>query len=1012
MRRTCPQCGSVLPPGVRAEFCPVCVLRDAREPGPAAEVLGDYELFEEIGRGGMGVVWRARQRSLGRIVAVKVVLGGDFASESARERFRAEAQAVARLQHPHIVAIHEIGEHDGLPFFSMDYIDGSTLADLARAQPLPGGRAAGIAREIAVAVQHAHERGVLHRDLKPSNIIIDSTGAPRITDFGLAKLLDSDANLTLTAQALGSPAYMSPEQARHGPVTAASDVYSMGAVLYHLLTGRPPFQGDSVATVLAQVENTEPLAPRGLNPSLPADLQNICLKCLQKNPTHRYATARSLADDLARFLAGKPVDARPISKLAVISRWSRRHPALAGLWAALAALAIISTIAALSVQRANVRATASLRESLLAQARSTRLAALPGHRARVFAAVSRAMALRPGPAERVLLRSEIMSSLSLLDARFEPMRTLPSIPDFTRVTFDAEHELCAHAGPQGPVIVCRLHDGVELHRFHCAPRRVWNVIAFSPDRRFLLIRDPKNLCVFEIATGRLCVEWPASLNQGVFAHDSSAVAIAGRDGQMVIFDLVSGAQRQRWSSKADAIAGSPDGGLLACATPDGIELREFGTGALRRVVPVVGAIRTLAWSADAMWLAAGAASGEITLWDATTGLFIRRFDGHHGALRCVAFDATRSLLASASADGTVRLWELHSQRPSLNVSLQSYGLTFNRDGSQLGPLWAFGPTGILALARPAGFVSLRSEPAVESRFSIAWSPDGRWVAAAGGEGVRVWEASSHRLLASEPTMTESVAFDPRAGILAVGTPAGVRCYALPNDPSEPLRLMDHLFERNGSPGVCFSQDGARFAVARDAHGTIDVFLRDQKTPEVSLRNEMQFSAVALSPNGGLVAGSAEWGADRVRVWKTADGSRIAELKTEGALRSAFSPDGQWLATFGARPQLWETATWKSGPSIDLGLRNELAGCGAFSHDGKLLVVLLGAGIPHLLALHPGGEPELVAVLESQVSPSVRAVAFSADGRHLAGVGPLGQVEIWDFHALRAHLREHALDWSF
>ncbi|MGI8604625.1 MAG: hypothetical protein ACR2OZ_16765, partial [Verrucomicrobiales bacterium] len=740
------------------------------------------------------------------------------------------------------------------------------------------------------------------------------------------------------------------------------------------------------------------------------DLQNICLRCLEKAPTARYGTAQALAEDLARFLAGKPVVARPVDALGLAWRWSRRHPALAGMWAALVALAFISTIAALSVQRANVRGRANLRESLLAEAHATRVAALPGHRAHTFDAISRAVALGPTAAERVRLRSEVIASLSLLDARFEPVPTLPSIPDVTRVSFDNEHELCAHAGPEGPVIVCRLSDGAELHRFNCAPRRVWNVVGFSPDLRFLLIRDPINLCVFEIATGRLCVERPASLSRGAFAPDSRAVAIAGRDEHVTIDELPSGNELQRWPLKAAAIACSPDGTLLACATAQGLELREFATGMLRRSVPVAGAITALAWSTDNAWLAAGAGSGEITLWNAATGDLIRRFDGHHGAIRSLAFDRPHSLIASAGDDGTVRLWELSSQRPSLSMSVQSYGLSFSRDGHRLGPVWAFGPTGTLAIERPHGFASLRGEPAVESRFSVAWSRDGRWLAAASAAGVRVWDASSHRLLASERTVTETVAFDPHRRVLAVGTLAGVRRYTLPDDPAKPLRLVDHLFERDACPGLCFSQDGTRLAVARDVRNTIDIFPPEDLSQIVSVPSRMRSSAVALSPDGRFVAGSAEWGPDRVRVWDTASGARVAELATDGAQRTAFSPDGRWLATFGTRPQLWDTATWKPAARIDRGLRNELAGGGAFSPDGKLIAVLLGPGIPHLFALREEGPPEWLVAFQSQVVPRLRALAFSPDGRRLAGAGPLGQVEVWDIHGLRARLRERGLDW--
>ena len=1008
MNRLCPDCGAALPRGVRAEFCPVCVLREAREPG--GEVLGDYELLEEIGRGGMGVVWRARQRGLARIVAVKVVLGGEFASTDARERFRAEAHAAARLQHPHIVAIHEIGEADGLPFFSMDFIEGSTLDDLVRAEPLTARRAAELVQTIAGAVQHAHTHGVLHRDLKPSNILVDAGGAPRITDFGLAKLADAGGPLTLTAQAIGSPAYMPPEQARGGSASPASDVYALGAILYHLLAGRPPFQGETVATILAQVENAEPLPPRRLSPSIPADLQNICLKCLEKNPARRYTTAQALAEDLGRFLDGAPVIARPVGAAGAAWRWSRRHPALAGLWLALVALAVISTIAAILIQRANVRGRASLRESLLAETHSTRLAALPGHRARTLDAAARAVALGPTAAERVRLRGEMIASLSLLDAHFEPASTLPSIPDLTRVAFDATHELCAHSTPTGPVIVQRLRDGAEVHRFECGPHRVWNIVAFSADRRFLLIRDPRNLCVFEIATGRLCLERSASLHRGVFAPDSGSIAIAQRDDDLAVFELPSGKELRRWPVRAEAIALSPDGAVLAVATVSHIELRDFHDGTLRRTLPASAAMTAPAWSADGAWLAAGAVSGEITLWDAVSGAIIRRFDGHHGAIRSLAFDPARTLLASGSEDATVRLWELTSQRPSLSVSVQSYGFHFSPDGRALGPVWAFGPTGLLALARPEGFLSLRAEPAVESRFSVTWSPDGRWLAAASAEGVRVWESSNHQLLATERFVAECVEFDPRSGALAVGTPDGVRRYALPATPAEPLRLIDHLLAGEGCPGVTFSRDGTRLAVARDARDVIDLVPSDDPTRAVTIYNGQQIWSVVFSPDARWIAGTTEFGAAQVFVWQTATSELAAKLAADGAQSTAFSPDGRWLAVFGTRPQLWATATWQPAAGLDLGLRNELAGRGAFTPDGKMIAVLLGPGIPHLLALEENRAPQLLAVLESQTAPRLRALAFSPDGQRLAGAGPLGQVEVWDLAALRSRLRERGLNW--
>ena len=281
--------------------------------------IGDYELLEEIARGGMGIVFKARQGKLGRIVAVKMILAGRFASAEQVRRFRAEMAAAAQLQHPNIVRIHEAGEHVGQPYFSMDYVEGGNLASLIREQPLPAMRAAGYVKTIAEAIHFAHEQGILHRDLKPSNVLIDSSDQPRVTDFGLVKrLADSpfstqDATqLTLTGQVLGSPGYMSPEQAsgQRGPVSVTSDVYSLGAILYHALTGHPPFEGESVTDTLHQVLHQEPMPPRLVSAAVPVDLDSICLKCLEKNPANRYPSAAMLAGDLGRFQNGEPIKAR------------------------------------------------------------------------------------------------------------------------------------------------------------------------------------------------------------------------------------------------------------------------------------------------------------------------------------------------------------------------------------------------------------------------------------------------------------------------------------------------------------------------------------------------------------------------------------------------------------------------------------------------------------------------------------------------------------------------------
>ncbi len=342
-RLVCEQCGAELvvprPRDAETLVGPSGAGTGARAPSVEERSFGDYELLEEIARGGMGIVYKARQTSLGRVVALKMILAGQLASEAEVARFRTEAEAAAGLQHPNIVAIHEVGQHHGQHYFSMDYVAGPSLGDLARLGPLAPRRAAAYVRTIAEAIHYAHGQGTLHRDLKPSNILLDARDRPRVTDFGLAKLADAGRSLTVTGAVVGTPSYMSPEQAaggRRGEVGPASDVYSLGTILYELLVGRPPFDAETTLRIVLQVLEAEPLSPRRLNPSVPRDLETICLKCMAKSPARRYGSAQKLADDLGRYLDGEPIRARPPGLAGRVARWARRRPALAVTMAALA----------------------------------------------------------------------------------------------------------------------------------------------------------------------------------------------------------------------------------------------------------------------------------------------------------------------------------------------------------------------------------------------------------------------------------------------------------------------------------------------------------------------------------------------------------------------------------------------------------------------------------------------------------------------------------------------------
>jgi tetratricopeptide (TPR) repeat protein/tRNA A-37 threonylcarbamoyl transferase component Bud32 len=362
----CLKCGAPLTGDARGGFCPKCLFAQASAgdfddlsqdsqidpPGtvatglPLPRTFGDYELLEEVARGGMGIVFKARQRKLDRLVAVKLILAGKFASREQVLRFRAEVESAARLQHPNIVRIHETGEQEGQPYFSMDYVEGTNLATLVREKPLPAKRAAGYVKVIAEAIHYAHEQGILHRDLKPSNVLIDATDQPRVTDFGLAKRMQKESFLTVTGDVMGSPNFMPPEQAGGKGVKAGrySDVYSLGGILFYLVTGRPPFVAENVAETLQQVLNTDPVSPRLLNPSVPQDIATICLKCLEKEPAKRYQTAHELVEELKHFLNGEPIHARPVSRVERLWRWGRRRPVAA---AALAIAVIAIGLAAM-----------------------------------------------------------------------------------------------------------------------------------------------------------------------------------------------------------------------------------------------------------------------------------------------------------------------------------------------------------------------------------------------------------------------------------------------------------------------------------------------------------------------------------------------------------------------------------------------------------------------------------------------------------------------------------------
>src|SRR5947209_680274 len=378
--RLCPRCGAEIAPDAPEGGCPGCLLEsglnllaDASVAGVGSSAvasakaddpsrvdkaaraatrnerlakmlgeLGDYELLEEVGRGGQGVVFRARQKSLNRTVALKVISLGQWASQAHLKRFRREAEAAASLDHPSIVPIYEVGERDGSCYFSMKFIEGGQLDEVVRREPMSIRRAVGLIAKLARTVHYAHEHGILHRDIKPGNILLDGKGEPHLTDFGLARLVETESTVTRTLEVLGTPSYMAPEQAagNNTKLTGATDVYGLGAVLYQLLTGHPPYAGGTTYETIKLLLETEPRPPRLWNRKIDRDLSTICLKCLEKDPTRRYDSALALAEDLEHWLKHEPIRAHRTGIFTRGRKWARRHQSTAALITLLIILAL------------------------------------------------------------------------------------------------------------------------------------------------------------------------------------------------------------------------------------------------------------------------------------------------------------------------------------------------------------------------------------------------------------------------------------------------------------------------------------------------------------------------------------------------------------------------------------------------------------------------------------------------------------------------------------------------
>jgi eukaryotic-like serine/threonine-protein kinase len=972
-------------------------------------LFGDYELLEEIARGGMGVVYRARQISLDRIVAVKMLLFGQFSSDEFVRRFKAEAAAAAALQHPNIVAIHEIGEQQGAHYFSMEYVEGRNLAEAVRERPMPSRQVAAQLQTLAQAVHYAHQRGVLHRDLKPSNVLIDRSGNPRLTDFGLAKRFGDGSDLSATASMVGTPNYMPPEQAApdRGVLGPASDVYSLGAILYHLLTSRAPVVADSLESTLLAVLHDEPIAPRLLNRSVPRDLETICLKCLQKNPLRRYLSAEALAEDLGRYLRGEPIHARPAGSFEKMFRWCRRKPALASAVALLGLIAVGSAVTANHLSRLHHLARWDTYVSEMSRAqneweqrhfgeaffylqrqiprgnerdlrgfewrhlwnltRGNCSARLPLH-----ADVVSWLGFSPDGGALATFGWDATNGVQVWDVVNRHRRWV--IRDATSVGgFSADGELFLAGKSDGSIAAYNAHNG---HLLTAIPK-AGDIVAFAPKAKRVVTMDADRvLQVRAIQDGQTIMSLTNAARRFFDVGRNAPVAITSdglwlalvragdpsepKDRGIELWSTASGAMEMflPHARQIRILQFSPASDSLAVADGDGEvvlwnwKARKTQTRSIRaHALPV----QSLAFSANGATLATGASDEAIKLWDVRTlTQKTNRLDGQLGTAWSLAFSPSQPLLASGSRDMPIHLWDLNAgerQTTITNLNSEKVGnFAFSPDAKLIAAGCKDGHVRVWEVGTLAEKYRLRGVS-----YMVSFTEDGKRLLVADAAGAAYWwdfAAGTRQAVPAYEQLGEitSVEFSPDRSVAALGHKSG-NIQLLEINTGKLLGMYEG--HRDAVLSLTFTPNGRAFASgARDKEIRFwDVNMTNQSR-QVCAEHKGPVAGLAISGDGKTMVSGCT--ANTIKFWdlRRLDKSLGSRSWHRSAIRTlAFSPDGQRVASGSDDHsiKLWDFATRQEMAHFEFDAAIRLA---AFSSDSNYLAVVTEKGSLYVLAATP------------------------------------------------------------